>query len=536
MSKELEGKSSPREKARGIMARSRSHSSLSSMTGFTPSRRSSSLQIADLSSRIRTISLQEVVLGASREGPVAGPSGLPMRQRSTSALQEFRDEMKEDSNAKSPRGRQSGIPDEGSQTIPGGLTPSELKELQVSQFKESELKRNRSFTKLSAKRSKHERIVDDDNLLICGNVLKFTVCVECEEGMEMEEVRRIFHYEMPDQQEAEGGFGKVYIAKKIPGDEKFAVKVYGIKSGKRLQHLKQEEGQEALIESLHEIMVLLAVKGHPNFVTIVEHFMINHLIHIVMEVEEDSMYNQIAFAYRAGMPEAKARRWFCQVVEAIGYMHQLGIVHGDIKPDNVMISRLKNNTTICKLTDFGLSRFLQEASERIKGGHRVGKDVTRRGKSNPKVLTPGLRRLKAVLTTPLGFKATPRDQKGTPYPLVDATHMVNDVSSFDLRAQDVLDLGDTLLAMLNVESKIFRTKQGVMDWTPIRIIQRHQIMVPQPVNLSIEAKHLIGSLLWSEDKERITTKELLHPSWQRREETKWLLLPSQEPGFHDMKN
>ena len=271
-----------------------------------------------MSSRIRTLSLQDVV--AMSQQPVAGVSGIPRRRKSI---------FSPNANERTPRGRRGSSTDRLSQLPP------------LFERQDLPIKRNSSLPQFSPLKSRHDDIEDDDNLLICGNVLKFTLFVQCEEGTEMDEARRLFRYDIPEEQAAEGGFGKVYIAKKIPGDQKYAVKVYQIKNDKTIDEVKNQDGRDALIESMHEIMVLRAVKGHPNFVKMIEHFMINHWIYIVMEVEEDNMENQLALAYPNGMPEIKARRWFRQIVEAVGYMHQLGIVHNDIKPGNVMISRFK---------------------------------------------------------------------------------------------------------------------------------------------------------------------------------------------------
>ena len=384
---------------------------------------------------------------------------------------------------------------------------------------------NRSFPQLSISMEKKRKLFsrevqDDDNLLTCGNVLKFTVFFECPEGSEMEEARRIFHYDIPDDQVGQGAFGKVYIATKIPEGTKFAVKVYAIKRGRKIANLSNEYGRGALIESLHEIMVMKAIKGHPNFVMIVEHFMINHFIYVVMEKEDDDMASQLELAYPKGMSEPKARRWFLQIVKGISYMHELGIVHNDIKPDNIMIKKLRENKTICKITDFGMSRFLPEASKGIKGGRRVGKDRFNPSYVPPdqdplEVLPHGQRRLKTILTT---------TTDGTPTPIVQPSHMGISDSKVNFKAIDVLDLGDSLLMMLGIHSLRFYTRQEVMTWAP-------QGYGGNPVTISIEARNLIGALLWHSPEERITTQEMLYPSWKKQAERRWLLLPFEEPGF-----
>lgn len=57
-----------------------------------------------------------------------------------------------------------------------------------------------------------------------------------------------------------------------------------------------------------------------------------------------------------------------QVAEALRYVHSRGIVHGDIKSDNILITRSTDRKRIVKLLDFGLARALDsETHDRIEG-------------------------------------------------------------------------------------------------------------------------------------------------------------------------
>lgn len=46
------------------------------------------------------------------------------------------------------------------------------------------------------------------------------------------------------------------------------------------------------------------------------------------------------------------RRVFTQLLQAVGYIHRCGLVHNDIKPDNILVTRTDNDV---KLIDFGLA-------------------------------------------------------------------------------------------------------------------------------------------------------------------------------------
>jgi len=45
-----------------------------------------------------------------------------------------------------------------------------------------------------------------------------------------------------------------------------------------------------------------------------------------------------------------------QLITGIGYLHSQGIVHGDIRPDSVLLWRHHRGIIIVKITNFGLSK------------------------------------------------------------------------------------------------------------------------------------------------------------------------------------
>ncbi len=123
----------------------------------------------------------------------------------------------------------------------------------------------------------------------------------------------------------------------------------------------KELGREVAIKKIHEQYLedpaqlerfwqeaqLLASLSHPNIVTIYD-------LHrergwVIMELMQTSLSER--FGDRQ-MPIASVRTTLAHSLRALKYLHARGIVHGDIKPSNMMIDSRRR----IKIGDFGLAR------------------------------------------------------------------------------------------------------------------------------------------------------------------------------------
>uniref|UniRef100_A0A5B7AL92 non-specific serine/threonine protein kinase n=1 Tax=Davidia involucrata TaxID=16924 RepID=A0A5B7AL92_DAVIN len=136
-----------------------------------------------------------------------------------------------------------------------------------------------------------------------------------------------------------GTFAKVYLARNIQTNENVAIKVLDkekILKGGLMAHIKRE------------ISILRLVR-HPNIVQLFEVMATKAKIFFVMEyVRGGELFNKVA---KGRLKEQIARKYFQQLISAVGFCHARGVFHRDLKPENLL---LDENGDL-KVSDFGLS-------------------------------------------------------------------------------------------------------------------------------------------------------------------------------------
>ena len=104
---------------------------------------------------------------------------------------------------------------------------------------------------------------------------------------------------------------------------------------------------------------------HPNIVTIYDMGEAGALPYIAMELVEGENLEQL-IARRSAFPTTLKLAYAIQSCRAFDYAHKRGIVHRDIKPGNIMVS--KDGTV--KVVDFGIARVLE--TSRTQTGMLIG--------------------------------------------------------------------------------------------------------------------------------------------------------------------
>ncbi|NQU07655.1 MAG: serine/threonine protein kinase, partial [Candidatus Abyssubacteria bacterium] len=154
----------------------------------------------------------------------------------------------------------------------------------------------------------------------------------------------------------EGGMGVVYKAEQISLGRLVAMKVLP----------RRLAGDSSFVRRfLNEARAMAAV-NHPNIVLIYDVGQEGETNYYTMELVDGVSLEDILLQ-QSVLSSNRAVNVVAMILNALGHMHQCGIVHRDIKPSNIMIDR----SGTAKLMDFGLA--LQEKSERLtRAGGIVG--------------------------------------------------------------------------------------------------------------------------------------------------------------------
>lgn len=118
----------------------------------------------------------------------------------------------------------------------------------------------------------------------------------------------------------------------------------------------EQEGNPSIDSLLFTEYEIGSRLKHPNLVAI-RHFDIcqqQQKAFLIMDWVEGLLLEELL--YRQPIPLDVALHLSRQLVDAVSYCHQQGVVHGDIKPANIIISP-NNHLT---LFDFGISRWLYQ--------------------------------------------------------------------------------------------------------------------------------------------------------------------------------
>jgi len=99
--------------------------------------------------------------------------------------------------------------------------------------------------------------------------------------------------------------------------------------------------------------------GHPNIVPIYSVDEVGNLVFFVMAcIDGDNLATMLQ--KRGPLPIENARRWITEIADALSYAHARGVIHRDIKPDNILLDGIDGRALV---TDFGIARAIMDSGE-----------------------------------------------------------------------------------------------------------------------------------------------------------------------------
>jgi len=149
----------------------------------------------------------------------------------------------------------------------------------------------------------------------------------------------------------EGAFGKVYLAYQLDLDRRVALKTLK----------KQFLADKSFVKRFYREARAVSRLEHPSIVKIFdfgtdpEH----ELPFLVMEYLEGGTLRAHLDTHGA-LPEAEACELLADVARGLVEAHRRGVIHRDLKPDNIWLRTLADGETQVKVLDFGIAKALTD--------------------------------------------------------------------------------------------------------------------------------------------------------------------------------
>lgn len=284
----------------------------------------------------------------------------------------------------------------------------------------------------------------------------------------------------------EGAFGHVLLGTHKSSGERVAIK----RIPKKLaSHEDFQREMEALLR-------IQKWGGHPHICALREHFDEGGYYYLILDlVEGGEMFDHLV--NHGAYSEADAARLVREVASALDFLHGIGVVHNDIKPENLMLSSDERTHGVVQIVDFGCAEVEGEDDDDDDIDLDDLKSSTNRRNGKRKAKNAGLGGFTPAYSSPEAFEH--RDQP--PLPPADMWAlgvivyiMLTGVHPFDVHG----NASDE-----EIEKEV-RNGNAPLPLGPKHPYTRH---------LSPSARDLIMRLMERDPKDRLSAFEMLHHPW-----------------------
>lgn len=141
----------------------------------------------------------------------------------------------------------------------------------------------------------------------------------------------------------QGGFGTTYLAEDLNLRKQFALKEFSPRHLVRRQGSRLAVLSTALDELYGDSLKQFLSEGqrlgrlsHPNVVRVSRYLEANNTAYLVMDFEEGGSLRSLIRARKASMTESEIRAIVRALADGLAQMHTRGLIHRDVKPDNII--------------------------------------------------------------------------------------------------------------------------------------------------------------------------------------------------------
>ncbi|KAI0601575.1 hypothetical protein F4775DRAFT_403203 [Biscogniauxia sp. FL1348] len=286
----------------------------------------------------------------------------------------------------------------------------------------------------------------------------------------------------------EGEFGKVKLGWKQDGGVQVAIKL--------IRRDSVGNNPSRLAKIYREVSILRGI-SHPNIVRLHEMSETERHIGIVLEYASGGELFDYILNHRY-LKDHAARRLFAQLVSGVGYLHKKGIVHRDLKLENLLLDRNRNII----ITDFGFANTFDPVDE-LTEEEECGlsdRDFVKR---------TGLDR-----TKPNGMRRGDLMQTSCGSPCYAAPELVVSDSLYTGRKVDVWSCGVILYAML-AGYLPFDDDPANPEGDNINLLYKYIVNTPLtfPEYVTPHARDLLRRILVPSPRKRADLFEVARHSW-----------------------
>ncbi|KAL4445086.1 hypothetical protein ABPG74_018814 [Tetrahymena malaccensis] len=171
--------------------------------------------------------------------------------------------------------------------------------------------------------------------------------------------KQLFQIKFLDEFEIQKKIGKGKYAKVYKVRRKDNNQLYAVKYLHKMKLATIEDAQAALFNELK----ILRLIDHPNCIKLIATYEDNNGYYILTELldSEKSLQGELTKFQNPQFGYQVVRHILKQLIKGIEYVHSLGIMHRDLKPQNIMFANNDSSSlSNLKIIDFGLAQFIND--------------------------------------------------------------------------------------------------------------------------------------------------------------------------------